>query len=77
MKYQCLKRKIYLLNLLKLEKCYNVELLANKLEVSSRTIKRDIQELKEMGASIRYCKQLNGYILENAFDLEHRIIDYL
>ncbi|NJO02342.1 MAG: HTH domain-containing protein [Bacteroidia bacterium] len=38
--------------------------LAQKLEVSERTAKRMIAQLRESGLDIRYCRYENSYILE-------------
>lgn len=77
MRYQSFKRKTIILNLLELGQYNNVEHLSNKLGVSCRTIKRDIQELKDIGASIRFCKQRNSYILEKIFNIEENLIKCL
>ena len=44
--------------------------LANRLGVSEATIYRYIQELKFMGAPIKYCRERQSYKYEKEFELE-------
>ena len=44
--------------------------LAHRLGVSEATIYRYIQELKEMGAPIKYCRERQSYKYESTFELQ-------
>jgi predicted DNA-binding transcriptional regulator YafY len=44
--------------------------LANRLGVSEATIYRYIQELKDMGAPIKYCRERQSYKYEKDYELE-------
>lgn len=44
--------------------------LAQRLGVSEATIYRYIQELKDMGAPIKYCRERQSYRYESEFQLE-------
>ncbi len=76
MRYQNLKRKALIIHLIKKGCPNNVDHLSDKLGVSCRTIKRDVQELKGMGANIRFCRQRNSYILKEPFDFEKNLTEY-
>lgn len=44
--------------------------LAHRLGVSEATIYRYIQEMKDMGAPIRYCRERQSYRYECEYELE-------
>jgi len=46
---------------------------ASKLDMSKRSVQRLIQEMKEEGYPIAYCKTSNSYILTEAVNYEFRV----
>lgn len=42
--------------------------LAKKLNISRRTLFRDLETLKELGAAIAFCKTSNSYYLKEKFE---------
>lgn len=59
--------RLYHIHNMLCSKCYpNVPILAEQLEVSMRTIERDIEYLRDrLGAPILYCHRKRGYYYEN------------
>jgi len=50
------KKKIdYLLEMIEKERCISLSQIADKFEVSKRTVKRMLAELREEGHNIKYC----------------------
>lgn len=47
--------------------------LASKLNMSKRSVQRLLQEMRDEGYPIDYCKQLNSYILTESVTYEFRI----
>ena len=47
--------------------------LASKLNMSKRSVQRLIQEMREEGYPIEYCKHSNSYILRESVSYEFRI----
>ena len=58
---------IFLINLITREETGAPGQLAEKLNVSKRTIFRYLGELRGKGAKIRFSREKNTYILENKF----------
>lgn len=77
MKYQSLKRKAVLVQLIKMECTNNVDCLANKLGVSRRTVLRDIDGLKDLGAQIQFNKINNSYQFKAPFAIKESIFELL
>jgi predicted DNA-binding transcriptional regulator YafY len=48
--------------------------LAQRLSVSERTIFNLLEDLRDFGAPVRYCKDSQSYYYTDAFDLPYRII---
>ncbi|MFA6984462.1 MAG: HTH domain-containing protein [Sedimentibacter sp.] len=56
------KRKVmYLLELIEKGNCFSAEQASIKLGCSSRTVKRMIEDLREEGHEIMYCRHTNKY----------------
>lgn len=44
--------------------------LAKRLDISEPSVYRCLNDLKDLGAPIKYCKERQCYIYENDFDLK-------
>jgi predicted DNA-binding transcriptional regulator YafY len=44
--------------------------LARRLEISEPSVYRCLNDLKELGAPVKYCKERQYYIYEQEFDLK-------
>ena len=42
--------------------------LAEKMNISRRTMFRYLEELRDIGAEIEYCRENNSYFIRNEFD---------
>ena len=63
-----LRKLIFLAELLEKENTGTAGNLAKKLDVSRRTVFRQLEELRDNGADICYCKIRKSYFLKNNFD---------
>ena len=54
----------YLLEMIEKGRCVSLWQIADKFEVSRRTVKRMIAELREEGHSIKYCRITGKFCLE-------------
>jgi predicted transcriptional regulator len=64
MKFIDKKQKLdYLLELIQNEKTGNADNLCNQIFVSKATLKRYLQDLREMGNKISYCLQRGTYYI--------------
>lgn len=57
------ERMNYLLHLIKKGSCLSLEEVAERMEVSRRTLERTLKELREEGHNIVYSKELKRYKL--------------
>ncbi len=57
-----------LLHILESNCCGTADEIAEKLDISRRTFFRYIEELRDRGAEIEYCRYSKTYSLENEFD---------
>lgn len=59
------KKKLeYLLEMIEKERCTSLSQIADKFEISKRTVKRMIAELREEGYVIKYCRLSGKFCLE-------------
>jgi len=65
-----LRKLFYLVELLELGKTGTADSLAEKLDVSRRTVFRYLDELRMNGANIDYSQNKKAYILKNNFDFK-------
>jgi len=64
MKFIERKQKLeYLLEMTEKGRCQSLTQIADKFEVSKRTAKRMIAELREEGADIKYCRVLKNFYI--------------
>ena len=56
--------KARLLKLAKLKSTGGPADLASRFEISERTVKRMVSEIREEGINIRYCKSRGSYVTE-------------
>ena len=56
-----------LLKLAALESTGSLSELAFRFEISERSIKRIVREIRETGTDIRYCKTRRSYVLEKDY----------
>ncbi|NLO69532.1 MAG: helix-turn-helix domain-containing protein [Porphyromonadaceae bacterium] len=68
--FDYLRKLFYLTELLEQEKTGTADSLAEKLDVSRRTVFRYLDELRTNGADIGYSKIQKSYILQNNFDFK-------
>ncbi|MDD4756207.1 MAG: helix-turn-helix domain-containing protein [Prolixibacteraceae bacterium] len=68
--FDYLRKLFYLAELLEQENAGTANSLAEKLDVSERTVFRYLDELRMKGAVIDYSKSQKSYILKNNFDLK-------
>lgn len=68
--FDYLRKLFYLAELLEQENAGTACSLAEKLDVSERTVFRYLDELRINGAAIDYSKSQKSYILKNNFDFK-------
>lgn len=61
-------RKRKLVEHLQSEDTTTIGICLKELHISRRTFFRYLEELKEVGANISYCKQVKSYKIEDNFD---------
>jgi hypothetical protein len=66
-KFQKETLKLRLLKLAALESTGAPNELALRFEISERSIKRIVREIRETGTEIRYCKTRRSYVLGDNF----------
>jgi len=62
-------RMAKLCQLLKKRSCINRKEIEDQLKISTITVYRDIEKLRDSGADIIYNKRLDTYCLINEFDI--------
>ena len=67
MNYRYIAKLNYLTELIAKENTGNAQELAERLQVSRRTLFRYLEDLKIMGAEISYSKKQNSYVFDNVF----------
>jgi len=67
-KFQKETLKIRLLKLAALQSTGSPNELAFRFEISERSIKRIVSEIRETGIDIRYCKTRRSYVLEKVYE---------
>lgn len=65
MSINSLKRKLNLIEHLKMGCTGSADTLAEKLETSRSSIYRDLEELKDIGLEIEYLSSSNTYLIKN------------
>jgi predicted DNA-binding transcriptional regulator YafY len=59
------KKLNYLLEKIQKGNCTSLDIIANGFNCSKRTVARMINDLKEDGYNIKFCKSQNKYFVEN------------